>query len=752
MSHYLYLTDQKVFASFCQKSSLFSRNVVMVLAFVVVWLWPGAGVTHASGSASIHPNTQDAHKQEQPQGNLPSIEKLQIAEVADRELAVVNEPDADTLRYELSEIEIRATRDTETEARAPFSVSVMSRTASQQAGEPAFALDRIASGIPGLWVQDRQNYALGERISIRGMGWRAPFGVRGIYVVMDDIPLTVPDGQTVMDILDPAMVRQMEVIRGPSSAFWGNAGGGTLFMSTRPASYDTGLRTRWYAGSYGTYSAQVQATHTQDNKSYHMNVSWLQREGYRDHSKHRALRMTGHMNRTLASGRELRLSAAFVDAPDSRHPGSLTALEVEENRRGAAAAFQNASAGKTWRQGQLGLTLQSSEKPVEWQGTVYALARNLHNPLPFADIEVDRLLAGARFSAGSSFGALRWDAGVDGAVQSDDRLNYAVTFGSFERGDVQIDQRETVTNAAAYSRLGTRWNRFNISAGVRADVVRFENSDRLISGGEDVSGSRLFTALSPSVGVSLNTTAGLFYANYGSSFETPTTTELVNRPDMTGGFNPEIQPERAAGLEAGVRGSLPSLALRYEAAVFRMDVRDQLISYRTEEGGARDFFRNAGRTRHDGIEMALRWMPFRWMEASGTFQLSSFTFRETVIGGTGVSFERGKKLPGIPDRRLGASLTAMPSSFRVTLSTEMSGSYYADNANTASNPGYSVWHLQGYHTGISLANGISLEPFVTINNLTNERYNSSVSINANAARYFEPAPGRALYAGFSLVF
>lgn len=724
----------------------------VALALTVGWSGPGFGASNNSWSISIHPEKHSETEQKQAGGSLSLAVTGPLPGVNDQARASEIHADVDTLRYELSEIEIRAARDTETEARAPFSVSVMSRSASQQGAEPAFSLDRIASGIPGLWVKDRQNYALGERISIRGMGWRAPFGVRGIYVIMDDIPLTVPDGQTVMDILDPAMVRQMEVIRGPSSAFWGNAGGGTLFMSTRPASYDTGLRTRWYAGSYGTYSAQVQATHSVENKSYHMNVSWLQREGYRDHSEHRALRLTGHMNRTLTSGREVRLSAAFVDAPDTRHPGSLTATEVQENRRGAASAFENASAGKTWRQGQLGLTLQSSDERVDWQSTVYGLVRNLHNPLPFADIEVNRLLAGARFSAGSSLGALRWDAGLDAAVQSDDRLNYAVTFGSFERGAVQIDQRETVTNAAVYTRLGTRWNRFNVSGGVRADVVRFENSDRLISGGEDVSGSRMFTALSPSVGVSLSTSAGLFYANYGSSFETPTTTELVNRPDMTGGFNPEIQPERAAGLEAGVRGSLSSLALRYEAAVFRMEVRDQLISYRTEEGGARDFFRNAGRTRHDGIEMALRWMPFGWMEAGGTFQLSSFTFRETVVGGAGVPFERGKKLPGIPDQRLGASLTVMPSAFRITLSTEMSGSYYADNANNALNPGYSVWHLQGYHTGISLPNGISLEPFVTVNNITNERYNSSVSINANASRYFEPAPGRALYAGFSLVF
>jgi iron complex outermembrane recepter protein len=205
-------------------------------------------------------------------------------------------PSPDTLRLDLAEIEIQATRDTETEASAPFSVSVRTRSVSEQSSEPAFSFDQVAAGIPGLWVNDRQNYALGERVSIRGMGWRTAFGVRGIYVLLDDIPLTVPDGQTVMDILDPAMVRQIEVVRGPSSFFWGNAGGGTLFLSTRPATYDTSLRSRIYGGAYRNVQ-RTGAGHAREGpRGYHLNASWLQRDGYRDHSKHEVLRITGHMN------------------------------------------------------------------------------------------------------------------------------------------------------------------------------------------------------------------------------------------------------------------------------------------------------------------------------------------------------------------------------------------------------------------------------------------------------------------------
>ena len=667
-------------------------------------------------------------------------------------------PEPDTLRYDLAEIEIQAARETETEASAPFSVSVVSRTIEEQNSEPAFSFDRIAAGVPGLWVNDRQNYALGERVSIRGMGWRTAFGVRGIYVLMDDIPLTVPDGQTVMDIMDPAMVRQIEVVRGPSSSFWGNAGGGTLILSTRPASYDTALRTRIYGGAFGTYSAQVQGTLREGPRGYHLNASYLSRDGYRDHSQHQVFRLTGHMHWRLDSGRELQLSGAFVDAPDTRHPGSLNEADLSADRRQATQLFKNASAGKSWRQGQLGLTLRSENRIGNWQGTVYGTARTLHNPLPFADIEVDRLMAGARLSVTGTFRFLRWGVGTDGSVQSDDRRNYGYT-GNFERGDLTIEQLETVLNGALFARLATGFDRFNISAGLRMDAIRFESDDRLIRSGEDRSGSRMFTALSPSIGASWKTVPGLVYLNYGTSFETPTTTELVNRPDMTGGFNPDINPERATGIEAGFRGGWLPFRLRYDVAVFRLNVRDQLISYRTEEGGDRDFYRNAGRTRHDGLEITLRWQPTVWLEASGSYNLSHFTFRDPFgdvdqnangTDGANGTNGTGNRLPGIPEHRLASTLSFTPGEFRISLTAEILDSYFVDNANTAKNPGFEVFHLKLSHDGVAVTEHIRLAPFLTVNNLADTRYNSSVSINANFGRYYEPAPGRAVYAGFSL--
>ncbi len=654
----------------------------------------------------------------------------------------------DTLEVSLDEIRILAARDTETRDGAPFSVSVHNRSVTLQQLEPGFSMDRITDAIPGLWVNDRQNYALGERITIRGMGWRTAFGVRGIYVLMDDVPLTMPDGQTVMDVVDPSMVRQLEVMRGPGSSFWGNAGGGTMVLTTRPADYDNSAAVRFYGGAFGTLNTSARTAYRSGNSGYAINTSWFQREGYRNHSHHSAFRMTAHMEKDLSSGRHLRVSGAFVDAPDTRHPGSLTREELNDDRRRAAVLFERVSAGKQWRHGQLGAGLGSETASGRWQATVYGIARSLHNPLPFADIEVNRLVGGSRIAWYNRQEHLRWGFGADAAWQSDSRRNYSYRDG-FIRDDRVLDQRETVWNGAVFARVATGWRSMNISGGVRADALRFASDDRLMAGGEDQSGERFFTAASPSVSISRESRYGLMYLSFGTSFETPTTTELVNRPDMTGGFNQDLSPERSRGLEAGLRGGLESWRLRYDMALFRQMVRDQLVSYRTEDGEGRDFYRNAGRTRHDGLEVRLQWKALKWLDMTASYQRSLFEFRESVDTGL-VRFTRGNRLPGIPDHRLRFILNAETGPFLSILTVELVDRYYVDNANTAYNPGYHVVDLQFAHAGLTLFRELTLMPFATVRNITDVRYNSSVSINATGGRYYEPAPGRAFYAGFTL--
>src|SRR5205814_6759352 len=126
-------------------------------------------------------------------------------------------------------------------------------------------------------------------------------------------------------------------------------------------------------------------------------------------------------------------------------------------------------------------------------------------------------------------------AGGDLQLQHDDRHEWencvdatltstTCPTGAALRGAVRKDQLELVTSVGPFVRAEVELvPRVLTSAGVRADAVRFEVRDRLVSAtNPDDSGERTLHAVSPSVGVVWR--AAPFtsvYATASTSFETP---------------------------------------------------------------------------------------------------------------------------------------------------------------------------------------------------------------------------------------
>ncbi|HKI44137.1 MAG TPA: TonB-dependent receptor plug domain-containing protein, partial [Balneolales bacterium] len=159
---------------------------------------------------------------------------------------------SDSLNVKLSEITVTATPFGLAQKNSSLAFTQVKRSNLEVQTTPALSLDRLTTTVPGLWINNRENYALGERITLRGLGWSSAFGVRGIQIFLDGIPLTGADGQSVLTVVDPAFIRDIRLIRGPSSAFWGNSSGGILYLSTFPDSQvKPFVRLRETVGSYG---------------------------------------------------------------------------------------------------------------------------------------------------------------------------------------------------------------------------------------------------------------------------------------------------------------------------------------------------------------------------------------------------------------------------------------------------------------------------------------------------------------------
>lgn len=629
--------------------------------------------------------------------------------------------------------------------RAPFPVSIVSE-AEIRAARPGFSAADALRAVPGVQVDDRYNYALGERISVRGFGARAAFGVRGVRVLVDGIPATLPDGQTTLAHVDPAALGRAEVIRGPAAALYGNASGGVIRFTSPPAPLaPLASEHRVLGGAHGLLRVETGAGGRSGGMEYRAHASGLRFGGYREYQS--AERFVGGGALAWEGARDRLRITVGAARWDARNPGSLSDSLLRVDRTAAFAGNVRQRTGEEGTQGQAGAAWTRTLGGGTLEVTGHLLARTLDNPIPPVVIDLRRRLAGARAALSGGGGRLRWTAGAEAEAQHDDRLNHENEGG--ERGALVLDQRERVRSASAFGQAtASPLAGVDLMAALRHDRFRFSVRDRLVAGADpDDSGARTMASWSPALGLSVAAAPGVrLYANVATAFETPTTTELANRPGGAGGFNPELEPQRTVSLEAGAKARLSGWVW-VEGAAYHARIRDALIPFEVADAPGRVFFRNAGRARHRGVEAAAVLAPRPGWTARGAYTWTDARFTRYVVGGRDLS---GNRIPGVAPHRLELSLLAAPErgllaglDLRRVSATPVAD---ADAAGRLASPAYTVVDARVGWEGLR-AGTATLAPFLGAGNLLDRAHVTAVTVNAFGGRYYEPGPGRSLYAG-----
>lgn len=633
-------------------------------------------------------------------------------------------------------------------ARTPFAVSGLDGVALRQGRTGVFLSDALVA-IPGLQIQNRYNFAVGERVAVRGFGARAQFGIRGLRVLVDGIPATLPDGQSTLDHLDPALLGRVQLLRGPGSALYGNGAGGVLLLETRhPAPGGPRLTARGVGGSAGLVEGGlvVEDGHP-DGSGTLASLSRMDYDGFRSDPVNggtygAASRWTldAHHRRALAGGR-LDVSVAGVDL-DAENPGSLPLDSLGDPDRSAWGFNVRQGAGKTVRQGQVGVAWKGPLATLDGEVAGWGIRRDLRNPIPSDIVGVDRLAGGARVALAERRGRFQWGAGVDMEAMRDDRTNHENDGGT--EGALTLDQRENVRALGVHAHLGGDVGPVSLQAALRHDRVRFAVDDHYTASDPDDSGARTLTAWSPSLGalVPLGAQAALF-ASTSSFLETPTTTELANRPDGAGGFNAQLEPTRGWTLEGGLRGEAGGW-LGWELVGFRTTLRDELVPFEVPQAPGRTFYRNAGRSRHQGVEATLRAVLPGGFSARAAYTKVDARFRSAAGDA-----EPGDRLPGRSPNRIEADARFERGRWFAGADLVWSDAMPVDDANTTEAPAYTVVGLRVGADGIPLG-ALGVSPFVALDNLFGESWVASVVPNAFGGRFFEPGPGRQLRMGLSL--
>lgn len=651
---------------------------------------------------------------------------------------------SDTLSVELDEIKVEAVYSSVSIGRAPLAVSFLNRSEEDLISRPAVTMDELTFTLPGVWVSNRENNALGERMTIRGMGWRSQFGVRGVQVILDDIPLTVADGQTVMNMIDPAMVQSLELLRGPSATFWGNSSGGVLFMRTRPAPDAPKVSYRGYLGSYNTLKQELRWNHQAEKVRWNAYGTYYNTDGFRDYSSAELIRSGISAGFDVGSRSNLEARLAYAGMPFAEHPGSLSREDAENEPSKAWPFNVNTQSGKEFHQVMSSVRFIRDFDHGVFTVLGHGTYRDLKNPLPGPYILVDRLAGGLRSTY--DIYNLPFDLQVGGELkwQNDDR-EQRNNEGGKPGDDLVIDQTDNVQVQALFAQSNVEFGSLSINTGIRADRMVFSVDDFL--GGN--TSNRTFTTVNPSIGLNYDFGDVSWYSNFSTSFEAPTTTEFKNRlgPDgnILTGFNPNLDPEKTMGIESGFRAQNQRLNMSIDITAFYQSVSDQIIQETEIDGQA--IFSNGGNAEHTGIESQLRIQPSNYFSLDMMYTWINAEFS----GGNydmGEDF-KGNKLPGVPPHRFGASASIYVGSHTFSTDIKWVGEYFANSENTALNDSYLLTDFRWAYRGVDF-NNWSVNPFIAVDNIFNTRYNTSVALNNNFGRFFEPGSDRSFRAGLRL--
>ena len=641
------------------------------------------------------------------------------------------------------------------------------------AAQPRVNASEALAAVPGLVAQNRQNYAQDLQISSRGFGARSAFGVRGVRLIADGIPATMPDGQGQAATFNLDLAERIEVLRGPFSALYGNHSGGVIQLFTRDPKGAPAVEFNVSSGSYGSRKTDLNASGSTGGVGYLVDVSRFDTDGYRSHSA--ATRDQAYAKLVFAPSATSRLvlTASGLRQDDTQDPLGVTwatwqrdpragEIDTTDPRTPQRTFAERYNTRKSIDHQQLGATWEQRFGSDRLRVTAYAGKRRVIQYQSFSQgfqapashsggvVDFDRDFHGidANWTMSRPLldGTLRSTFGIEAGASNDGRKGYENFIGSEfgVQGRLRRDEKDEVKNLDPYAQFEWERGAWVLSAGLRHSRVDFEVEDRYLANGND-SGSVSYRHTTPLLGILYKLQPGLnLYASAAHGFETPTLNEVFYS-GTGGGFNFGLAPARSTHLEFGVK-AMPLDAVRINAAVFQVKTTDELVV--DSSSGGRTSYRNASATLRQGLELSA---DAQWRR-NWTGRLALSVLRAVYDEGFGAVL-KGSRLPGVPnaslygefgwkdaDDRYGAALEAIANT-----------KLYPDDANQANPaPGFAVANLRVQAQ--QQFGAWRVKEYARVNNLFDRGYIGSVIVGDSNRRFYEAAPGRNWVLGASMQY
>ncbi len=661
----------------------------------------------------------------------------------------------------LEEVKVQGGRIEQRQFDTPASVQVIDEAAIKSSGAQINLSDTLGR-VPGVVSLNRNNYAQDVQISIRGFGARAPFGLRGIRLITDGIPATIPDGQGQATTASLTSAARIEVLTGPLAQLYGNSSGGVIQTFTREAGATPEASTQIFAGSYGLTRTNIQASGRAGAVGIVADYSNFGIEGYRVNSAAQRKQLNTVMTVDVKEDTKARIILNSFDMPYAKDPLGLTLAQYQADASQAGTNAESTRTRKSVAQNQFGTVIDHQvDKDLSLMARVYFGDRqNLQYQATPAWTGLNRNFYGTGLQAKGQKAfadgtGIDWVIGLDFDSAKELRRAGATANGEQTGADTRNELNKAM-NRDFFAQLNWHFDeKWTFTTGARNSKVVLSSKDNFITvASPDGSGEVAYKATSPVFGLTFHANDALnLYVNVGNGFETPTLAEVAYTTTGATGttlletFNTSILASKSHHQEVGLKWK-PDSATQLDAAIFHIYTDNEITTKLSSSG--KTAFQNASKTNRDGFEFAFRkaidphWrtqLSFTWMTVTYEQRFRTFPTSATFV-------KSGNALPGIPQRQLFANLTwtqneqsTKAGSFTpgMELAVDLVGrnKIFANDLNTAEASGYSMVNIraqQKYKWG-----PVNTTTFVGVDNLFERKAVGSVVVNQASLQFYEPA-------------
>ena len=627
---------------------------------------------------------------------------------------------------------------------APATIGILSKKDLQanNSTDISIAMNRIA----GVYMQSANITT--NRISIRGIGARTPYGTNKIRAFYGSIPLTSGNSETTIEDIDLENINQIEIIKGPLSSIYGAGLGGAILISPKSSGNTASISTTH--GSYGLMKNTI--SYGLDTKNGSLNLSYhkLETDGWRENAAYNreGITLAGELFRKKNSKLTYFSNYTYLKA---YIPSSINKTTFENNPQAGAPTWVASKGFKEYKSVLGGLAYEFKISPTISNSTsVFVNYKDNNEPRPFDILRQYTFATGARtqFSGHFSIGKMKtlWNAGLE--YFRDDFVGRTLENlyqenngnGSLEGNKLtETNQDRDFYNAFAQLRILLS-KKFEFQAGLNFNKTKFQ-LDNIFPSENASSESYSYDAIwSPQVSFLFKpTNFQTLYISASRGFSLPSIEETLTE---NGTINPNIKPESGDNFEIGGKFYFFNRNLYTEIAAYSMQINDLLVAQRV--GDDQYVGINAGKTLHQGIELSANYN----LILNKTFSLNPFAtasfgkyeFKEFIDRENDFS---GNKLTGVPANKANAGISLNTDfGFYLAADYQFVAKIPLNDANSVYSDAYRLLNLKtGYR--FRIFDNFTSHITAGINNVTDENYASMVLVNATsvgtaAPRYYYP--------------